>query len=174
MKHFIPILALLVVACGPGAPREGSIEYFAEETRAAILARDMDFFRAHGVSEWHFEDDGFAAPVEAWLYSDTWLAEREGDDRYQSVAAILSREEGGIEYILSHRDFNEEGVRTALIVFYTTGEFWDHHPVNDYMREWAAVEVVQLDGEWVYIDPFFASLRGHWLRSDYDQPLGSP
>jgi len=170
MKHFIPLLALLVASCGPGAPREGSIEYFAEETRAAILARDMDFFRAHGVSEWHFEGDGFAAPVEAWLYSDTWLAAREGDDRYRSVASILAQE-GGVELIRSHRNFNEDGLRTDLIIFFTGEEFWDHHPVNDYMIEYAIVEVVQLDGEWVYIDPFFASLRGHWLRSDYDQPL---
>ena len=170
MKHFIPFLALIVVACGPGAPREGSIEYFAEETRAAILARDIAFFRAHGVSDWHFDGDGFAAPVEAWLYDDAWLAGREGDDRYTSVASILAQE-GGVELIRSHRNFNADGLRTDLIIFFTGEDFWDHHPVNDYMIGYAIVEVVQLDGEWVYIDPFFASLRGHWLRSDYDQPL---
>jgi len=170
MKKWTLILALLVAACGPGAPREGSIEYFAEETRQAILTRDIAFLRAHGVSDWHFDGEGFAAPVEAWLFDDAYLRARESDDRYASVASILGQE-GGVELIRSHRNFNEEGLRTDLIIFFIGEDFWDHHPVNDYMIGYAIVEVVLLDGEWVYIDPFFASLRGHWLRSDYDQPL---
>ena len=170
MKQIVILLALLVAACGPGSPREGSIEYFAEETRQAVLSRDMDFLRANGVSDRHFDGEGFAPPVEAWLYEEAYLQEREGDERYLSVASILSQE-GGVELIRSHRNFNEDGLRTDLIIFYIGEDFWDHHPVNDYMIGYAVVEVVQLDGEWVYIDPFFASLRGHWLRSEYDQPL---
>jgi hypothetical protein len=161
----------LLAACD-SAPREGSLEHFAELTREAVLTRDLEFLRAHGVSNWHFEGEGFIAPAEAWIYNETYLAERENDPQYTSVAAILAREDGGIEFIRSHRDFNAEGLRTDLIIFHTAGDFWDHHPVNDYMIEWAVVEVVQLDGEWVYVDPFFASLSGHWLRSDYDRPPG--
>jgi hypothetical protein len=168
----IVLLTGALSACGPGSPREGSVEHFAELTRDAVLNRDIAFLRAHGVSDWHFENDGFIAPVEAWLYDDGYLADRENNPQYSSVANILSREDGGIEYIRSHRNFNADGIRTDLIIFYTSGEFWDHHPVNDYMIEWAVVEVVQLDGEWVFIDPFFASLHGHWLRSDFDRPPG--
>lgn len=168
MKRLVILVALIVVACGPGAPREGSIEHFAEQTRQAVLNRDIGFFRAHQVSENHFEGEAFAPAVEAWLYDPDYLATREGDDDFTSVMSILAHPDVAVTTITGFRAFNEDGLRTDLIVYFTEDEFYDHHPIYGYMVGFAVVEVVQLDGEWIFIDPLFATLPGHHIRSEYE------
>jgi len=168
MKWFVICLALIVMACGPGAPREGSIENFAEQTRQAVINRDIEFFRNHLVSEDHFEGADFAPAVAAWLYDVDYLAVRENDARFSSVAAILAHPNVSITTIDSFRNFNEDGVRSDLIIFFTEEEFYHHRPIEDYMVGFAVVEVVRLNDEWIFVDPLFATLPGHHIRSEYD------
>jgi hypothetical protein len=168
MKRLIILFALLVVACGPRAPREGSIEHFAEQTRQAVINHDVEFFRTHLVSEAHFDGGDFAPMVEAWLYDPDYLAARENDDRFTSVASILVHPDVSITTIDNFRNFNEDGLRTHLIVYFTEEEFYDHHPIYGYMSGFAVVEVVRLNDEWVFIDPLFATLPGHHIRSEYE------
>ena len=168
MARILVFLPLLLLAACDGGPREGTLEYFAEETRQAVLNRDIAFFRAHGVSEYHFDGEGFAPAVEAWLYDDDYLDERMGEPQFTSVETILRHKNVHPVIVRDLRDFNAAGVRTHLITYITEDELYDHDHVDDYMVSFAVVEVVQLEGEWVFVDPLFASLPGHWLRSEFE------